>query len=308
MIPTKSSMFTPNAKAKLPKNFLFNLAGGGVIVLAGVLAVRSSFVKDTMPLCEARYSRGVLFSFAKSSGAPLSTEEMQARLAGMDWGLTSNARIVPDDAMPKGQVLEVGLPKASARDQDGQTRSGMGFVWQPRQLTTASSVCLSYSVWVPAEFKLGEGGFFPGLMSSHEAEPAAADPGEGDSADKEATKPFRIRAQWRRDGTIGVFQAPNLSGSSVVSGDRSVAALGLGRWTRIEQEAVLNTPGQANGKLRLWVDGKLVFDRSNVGYRKDEIQSFQSVSVDVHYAKGNGWAPSPADARIKLSPLELRVK
>jgi hypothetical protein len=312
MTPKTGRQSTPTTKLKLPKNLLFNIAGGGVIVLAGVLAVRSSLTQDTMPLCEARYARGVLFAFAKNSGAPLSTEEMQARLGGMDWGLTSNARIVPDGSVAKGHVLEVELPKASARDQDGQTRSGMGFVWQPRQLATASSVCLSYSVWVPTDFKVGDGGVLPGLASEGEIEtankPAPRDGNAAEGEDKSATKPFRIRAQWRRDGTIGVYQAPNVGSPSVVSGDRHVAKLEPGRWTRIEQEAVLNVPGQANGKLRLWVDGKLAFDRGNIGYRKDEIQSFQSVSVGVHYAKGNVWGPAPADTRIKLSPLELRVK
>lgn len=312
MMPKISRLMTNNDKAKLPKNLLFNIAGGGVIVLAGVLAVRSSFIQETMPLCEDRYARGVLFAFAKSSGTPLSTEEMQARLGGMDWGLTSNARIVLDASVAKGHVLEVDLPKASVRDQDGQTRSGMGFVWQPRQLAAANSICLSYSIWVPSNFKVGDGGILPGLASGVEietvSEPAPQDGNAAKGDEKSTTKPFRIRAQWRRDGTIGVYQAPNLSSASVVTGDRNVAKLEPGRWTRIEQEAVLNTPGQANGKLRLWVDGKLVLDRGNVGYRNDEIQSFQSVSVGVHYAKGNVWGPAPADTKIKLSPLELRVK
>ena len=305
-----TSKSASGAKAKLPKNLLFNIAGGGVVVLAGVLAFRSSFVKEAMPLCEARYARGVLFAYARSSGTPLTTEDMQANLGGMDWGLTSNARIIPDGSVAKGHVLEVDVPKASQRDQDGQTRSGMGFVWQPRQLTSASSICLSYSVWVPHDFKTGDGGVLPGLASEIETGKDAA-PVDGKAEASEAasiTKPFRVRAQWRRDGSIGIFQAPNMATASVISGDRDGSKLGLGRWTRIEQEIVLNTPGQANGKLRLWVDGKLTVDRGNVGYRKDEIQSMQLVSVDVHYAKGNAWAPSPADAKIRLSPLELRVK
>jgi hypothetical protein len=310
MNPKLGKMLTPNAKTKLPKNFLFNLAGGGVIVLAGVLAVRSSFVKEVMPLCEARYARGVLLAYAKSSGSPLTTEEMQARLGGLDWGLTANAKIVPEASVAKGHALEVDVPRASERDRDGQTRSGMGFVWQPRQLMTAASACLSYNVWVPAGFKPGDGGFLPGLASEIDAGPEAdrreASAPAGD--DKHEIRPFRIRAQWRPDGTIGVYQAPNIGPASVVSGDKGAAGLKPGRWTRIEQEAVLNTPGQANGKLRLWVDGQLVVDRGNVAYRKDEIQSFQLVSVDVHYAKGSSWASAPGDVKIKLSPLELRVK
>ena len=166
-------MIVKQQKFTMPKNFLFNVAGCSVLFLAGVLALRSSVVKDETPMCETRYGGGLLFSYARASGEPLTTEDIQARLGGMDWGLTSNARIVAENSAPKGHALEVKLRGASARDADSQTRSGMGFIWQPRQLATAVGACLSYSVWTPADFMTGEGGALPGLASDVEAEPLA---------------------------------------------------------------------------------------------------------------------------------------
>ncbi len=306
-------MIVRQKKFEMPKNFLFNLGGCSVIVLAGVLALRSSYVKEEVPLCETRYGGGLLFSFANSSGAPFSPEDIQARLGGMDWGLTANARVVAEAGVAKGHALEVALSGASPRDANSQTRSGMGFVWQPRQLAAASSVCLSYSVWTPADFKPGDGGALPGLSSDSDntAEPdqPAAPSADGTPPAADAPqKPFSVRAQWRKDGGFALQQAQNIGGKSVSQIDGSAMAFKPGQWTRIEQEAVLNTPGKSNGILRMWVDGKLMLERKNMGYRKNDMQSFQAVSVDTHYIKNGAWAAAPTDTRIRLSPLELRLQ
>ncbi len=309
-------MIVRQRKFELPKNFLFNLAGCSVIVLAGVLALRSTYVKEEIPLCEQRYGGGLLFSFANSAGEPFTPEDIQARLGGMDWGLTANARVVAEAGVAKGHALEVALRGASPRDANNQTRSGMGFVWQPRQLASAVSVCLSFSVWTPADFKTGEGGVLPGLSSdgdsTAEADPpttTAAPSADGTPAVADApVKPFSVRAQWRPDGGFALQQAQNIGGKSVAQIDGSKVALKPGHWTRIEQETVLNTPGKSNGILRMWVDGKLMLQRTNMGYRRSDLQSFQAVSVDTHYIKNGAWAAAPIDTRIRLSPLELRLQ
>ena len=309
-------MIVRQQKFEMPKNFLFNLAGCSVIVLAGVLAIRSSVVKDEVPLCEARYGGGLLFSFASSSGEPFTPEDIQARLGGMDWGLTANARVVAETGVAKGHALEVALRGASPRDANSQTRSGMGFIWQPRQLAAAASACLSYSVWTPTDFKTGEGGALPGLSSDGENtadtdQPAAAAAPSADGTPPAADaplKPFSVRAQWRKDGGFALQQAQNIGGKSVSQVDGPTLAFKPGQWTRIEQEAVLNTPGKSNGILRMWIDGKLTVERTNMGYRNSDLQSFQAVSVDTHYIKNGAWAAAPADTRMRLSPLELRLR
>ena len=59
-------MIVKQRKLELPKNLLFNIGGVSIIALAGILAMRSSLVEEEIPLCEARYSGGVLFSNSKS--------------------------------------------------------------------------------------------------------------------------------------------------------------------------------------------------------------------------------------------------
>ncbi len=307
-------MAANSRKFELTNFHLFNIGSGGLLLLGIGLAMQSSFTpKPETPLCEARYAGGVLFSYTRQ-GAPLTPEDLQARLAGLDRGIVSNARIVKDAAVANGFALEVALKRAKA-DEDEQARSGIGYTWVPRQLASASAVCLSYNVWVPEDFKPGEGGVLPGLVSdgqsaSHDPEQATSKPDPADDSQAAAVKapPFSMRVQWRNDNTLMLWQVPNIGGSGGIALDTAKAALKPGQWVRIEQEAVLNTPGQTNGTLRTWVNGKLLVERFDIGFRKDDMQSFQAIAGNVHHLRGMSWAPAPAETRLRLSPLELRMR
>jgi hypothetical protein len=194
--------------------------------------------------------------------------------------------------------------------------------WMPRQLTAASAACLSYSVWVPDDFKDGDGGVLPGLASEPGAEdiqpvaapaaPSATSPAENGTTEGEGAasklKPFATRPVWRTGGQLALAIVPNLGPGGMLTLDPVKARLKPGRWTRIEQELVLNAPGQLNGILRMWVDGKIVWEQQGVGFRKDELQSLQAVIANVHNVRHGLWAPSPADTLMRISPLELRLR
>jgi hypothetical protein len=40
-----------------------------------------------------------------------------------------------------------------------------------------------------------------------------------------------------------------------------------GVWHRIDQEVRLNTPGRADGRIRVWFDGRQVLDRGGLTFR-----------------------------------------
>lgn len=292
-----------NNKANGNKTMLLNIGGGAFLVLGIILAVKPAFdVKPETPVCETRYSGGVLFSYSRDGKGPLATEDLQARLAGTDRGLIKNAAIVTDPSAPNGYALEVQL-KRSTGDEDDQARSGIGFTWVPRQLSLASAACLSYNVWIPEDFKLGDGGTLPGLVSEQATatEPAA-------QSDPSQLKPFAVRAQWRNDGSLMVQNTPNVGPQGMVVLDPQKGGLRRGKWVRIEQEAELNTPNRLDGKLRVWVDGKLMIEHFNIGYRRDENQSFQAIVGDIHHVRHGGWAPAPSESKLRISPLELRLR
>ena len=76
--------------------------------------------------------------------------------------------------------------------------------------------------------------------------------------------------------------------------------MATGRWTKIEQEVVLNDPGQKNGTLRLWLDGELIAENQRVELRKDDKVMLTGVLAAIGYER----AP-PQDSMLRLSPVEI---
>ncbi len=60
------------------------------------------------------------------------------------------------------------------------------------------------------------------------------------------------------------------------------------RWYCIEQFAKMNTPGENDGILRGWVDGRLAFDRTDVRMRNVDHLKIEIVWINVYY--GGSWA------------------
>ena len=83
-------------------------------------------------------------------------------------------------------------------------------------------------------------------------------------------------------------------------------AFSRGRWSKIEQEVVLNTPKQANGKLVVWIDGTMVGEHSDLVLRADPSVAVTGVAADVFYRGDDAAAIVSKDATVRLSPFELR--
>lgn len=292
-------------KFSIPRHYYYNAGVVLFLFLTALLALRSTFHKEEIPLCEMRYSKGALFSLSRRSGEPLTPGELQGRLAGRDWGLNKNARIVADDNVPAGFALEITLKKANAKmsaEEAGEDKSGLGFTWLPRQLETAAAACLSYSIWTPPEFGHGTGGLLPGLAGGRPEDLTG-------TSEASAARPFATHMQWRADGSLSILAAtPDSDRKGTPLDSTGYTRLEPGRWMRIEQEILLNTPGERNGVLRVWVDGKLKVERTDVVYRTSPEQRLLGVSAEIHYTRnGIGWGPSPKDTVLRISPLELRV-
>ncbi len=59
------------------------------------------------------------------------------------------------------------------------------------------------------------------------------------------------------------------------------------RWYCIEQQSRLNTPGTNDGSLRGWVDGQLVFEKSDVRMRDVDTLKIETVWLNLYY--GGTW-------------------
>lgn len=223
---------------------------------------------------------------------------LKAALARNFWGLDENVTLISPHDAPAAQVLAVRLPAGSINPKNkAAPLGGMGFRWRPDGLA-AEAACLAYNLYLPADFEFNKGGKLPGLFGG--TAPAGG-------KDVDGFNGFSARLMWRSNGRGEVYAyipgKPDGRGESI---DRGAWVFPRGRWIRIEEEIVLNTPGQANGQLRVWIDGELRLSRSDILFRSARDLRINGVMADIFYGgKTKEWA-APKDTAILLSPFELR--
>ena len=283
----------------IPRWLIVNSAAGVVALLMVVLAVRGIMHKEIVPQCSERFANGTLFGLQNKAGAPIGAPDLQARLAGRDWGLLENLKLVAMKDGPAAVAMQIAMPKHAAKpDEDVQPKSGMGFTWLLPSIAEAKAACLTYNVMLPEAFDFGAGGMLPGLFGGETAEmPSPTTKGA-----------FMVRNTWGPDGLAKVRTVtstePRGLGFQI---DPESLQLPRGRWVRIEQELVLNTPGADDGILRLWVDGKLYHENLKFAARSDERAQFRGVIADVHYGtSGQTLTAVPKSTSIQVTPFELR--
>jgi hypothetical protein len=87
--------------------------------------------------------------------------------------------------------------------------------------------------------------------------------------------------------TIGSYayhaDMPTRYGDSWPWTDRVPALLANNRWYAVEQHVKLNTPGKNDGVLRAWVDGQLVFERTNLRFRDSTELRIEELWMNVFF-------------------------
>ena len=272
---------------------LFNAAAILIGLGAIVGVVRSFFVSDALAPCGQRYTTSMAFQLERD-GALVTPTDIQARAHGRAGARVENLEILRIKGAPAPLAMSIALPKgSSAPGTQAEERGGVTFPWQPRAIRNQAAACLSYNMLVPADFNFSFGGALPGFLGQGEA-----------SSDS-----FLVQAAWRRGGDLGANTQATLQGKPTREDTETTGAtIPRGRWLKVEQEVVLNAPGQRNGVLRIWVDGVLAIDVANAVYRADADVGLAGVAADVFYSGDERTSRSPADAKILLTPFELRWK
>lgn len=263
------------------------------LAVALLLGPLQAWAAENTSLCGEGYQQHVSFPPAIKSVA-----ELKALLARNYWGLDENVSLASPKDAPASLVLAVRLPAGSINPKNKTAPlGGMGFRWRPEGLA-AESACLSYHVYLPADFEFNKGGKLPGLFGGNA-------PSGGKDVD--GFNGFSARLMWRANGRGEVYAyipgKPDGRGESI---ERGAWVFPRGRWVKIEQEIVLNTPGEENGRLRVWIDGRLRLSRTNIRFRSARDLRINGVMADIFYGgKTKEWA-APKDTAILLSPLALR--
>ena len=287
---------TPVKPKKLGRHAILFNVGAGVIILAGwYTAVQTTFFPSDPETCATRFERSTTLSL-DAGGEQRSAADFQAAANGRDAGVVENLSIrrEPGGRIPTSMVVKFD-EQSSKPLRDGQANGGVTFPWESRMFEGKTSACLSYSVLIPADFKFGGGGTLPGLVSIVSGE--AAEPGAG----------FQYHPVWNRHGEIILSAYVNNSDSPHPTFfAKRPMRISTGKWVRIDQELVLNSPGKADGISRLWINGAVAAEVYETAMRRSADVKIGPVAVDVHFG-GNGLESlSPKAQSLAISPIEMR--
>jgi len=67
------------------------------------------------------------------------------------------------------------------------------------------------------------------------------------------------------------------------------------RWYCVEQYLRLNTPGERDGILKAWVDGRLAFEKTDIRFRLVDRLKIEQIWMNVYHG---GRKPSPHDQHL----------
>lgn len=289
-------------KSGIPKQYLFNLAGGAFVLATVVLGVRYTVFAEAVPVCEDRYARTTSIPLASASGVPLTKANFQSRIGGREWGVFEHASIAKKAGASDGVMLTVDLPRPTSTDRKGGTArypgSGLGFDWRPGVIGAATSGCLSYEIFLPKTWSYNASGVLPGLYGGR----------KGMNARSREVGSFEARVAWSYGPRLGINLYRGGREHKVRVGTEPPRYhVPVGRWVMVVQEIALNTPGKADGVMRLWVDGDLRLDLAGVKiYDGKERPRLLGVTADTHYGDpGDKWQGAPQPTKIMMTPFRL---
>ncbi|GAA6003246.1 hypothetical protein JCM10207_001823 [Rhodosporidiobolus poonsookiae] len=205
--------------------------------------------------------------------------------ANFSWG-SSNVAVVTSgppasewtngDVTDSNPALQVAYP-AGSRNPGKTPQGGVGFYSSKIDITQATNVSFSYSVFFPTGFDFVKGGKLPGLYGGKKACSGGA----------EADDCFSTRMMFRKNGMGELYlyaprekQVSSLCTLGPLSYCNSVYGMSIGRgawtfktgeWTDLRQDIWLNTPGQADGGFNIWINGELVLHSDTVYYRNSAV-------------------------------------
>jgi hypothetical protein len=280
-----------------PITLAVNAAGAVALLVVGGYAAHSMLADEVVPVCTEHYPAPTRVSLLTEQGAPMTPSELQGQLDADAWGILENVQVVRTGAERGSEVLQVTLPAGSSSShQDKVPLGGTGFNWIPDSMSDAARACLSYRVMVPEDFEFADGGMLPGLYGGEAVKTGKKSDG---------TPGFATRIMWVAHGEFALGTLSPVNGGGRLL-DKTDIRLEAGKWHEISTETVLNTPGNADGIVRLWIDGELAAERKDLTLRTAEAPfTIGGVLTDVSFGHFSDPVAAPKDSYVQFSPFEL---
>lgn len=194
----------------------------------------------------------------------------------------ANTAIVAGQGGAGGKQLQMNIRAGQSGCAD---RGNDGCInWKPHLGARLNRLTYSYKLFIPANFDFARGGQLPGISS---VVPLAT------GMKPDGKNGWRVNTEWDAQGRLSQHVLhPGQRGGAGDSVAWSSQPLQKGRWYTLKTQVRLNAPGQANGAVLSWLDGKPVFNKQGLRFRYGNDLQIERLHFAVHYNRG-GAARAP---------------
>jgi hypothetical protein len=210
------------------------------------------------------------------------------------------ATVLPATDGAPGRPLRVIYPAGSASNRsaaDYGTAYGGTQVYLRLLNGAVDGARLQYYVRFQPGFNFVKGGKLPGLYGGTMTSGGNIPNGSNG---------FSTRYMWRTGGAGEVYAYLPSSVTHGTSLGRGSWHFAAGQWTKMEQEVRLNTPGQADGSITVWLNGNQVFQQTGMVYRTTGDLRIDGLFFSTFFGGGDpSWA-SPTDQYAEFADFSLR--
>lgn len=214
------------------------------------------------------------------------------------WGL-KNTEVMADYSDRFSKVLRVRYSAGSASptvSRNEQAPVGGAQFFADLGMTSQDSLRLSYYVRFSKNFDFVKGGKLPGLFGGINTDGRQIPDG---------TNGFSTRYMWRKNGNGEVYAYLPTSTQHGTSIGRGNWRFKRATWHHLEQEVVLNQPGQKNGQIRVWFDGKKVLDEDKLVFRTTKDLKIEGILFSTFFGGGDvSWA-TPKDVYADFADFSV---
>jgi hypothetical protein len=155
---------------------------------------------------------------------------------------------------------------------------------------------LRYYLRFPSGFDFVKGGKLPGLYG-----------GRMNNGRKipDGTNGFSTRYMWRTGGAGEVYAYLPSSVAHGTSLGRGNWTWPTGVWTSVEQYVRLNTPGQADGQVQVWLNGISVFEQTGLTFRTTPSLRIEGLFFSTFFGGGDASWATPRDQYADFASFEI---
>jgi len=219
------------------------------------------------------------------------------KISRSDWGL-ENLEIKPDFSQKFEQILRVHYPANSASPTVSELGNPLGGAqfYANLKLPPQEALLLSYYVRFSDDFQFVKGGKLPGLFG-----------GQGNNGGDipDGTDGFSTRYMWRRNGEGEIYAYLPTSENYGTSIGRGSWRFDPGEWYYLQQEVILNQPNQANGSIRVWVNGKEVIHETELIFRTVDHLKIDGILFSTFFGGGDLSWVTPRDVYADFAEFSV---